>query len=215
MFDLEAIDRALQATVGPVQASDNERLKIWFPPRPAKEYIIGVDPAGGGAEGDYSCAVVVERSTGLQCAELHGHFPPRELSKQLIELGQAYNRALLVVERNNHGHGVLAYLHTAGYDNVYCEGEQEGWLTSAVTRPAMIENFASMLAIAPTLFRSPRLLQECRTFVRQVDGSSGASAGAHDDCVMAMAIAQAGRQAVAGKPWRHGPMEPVSLPLSR
>jgi Terminase RNaseH-like domain len=198
VFELTAIEHALQATGEPNTTADNQHLEMWFPPKPAKEYIIGVDPAGGGAEGDYACAAVIERKTGLQCAELHGHFSPRELANQLVELGHAYNQALLVVERNNHGYGVLAYLHTSGYSNVYCQGGQAGWLTSAVTRPMMIEHFASMLAIAPALFRSPRLLQECRTFVRHADGGFRASAGAHDDCVMAMAIAQAAREAVAG-----------------
>lgn len=204
VFDLTAIEQALQATGEPAKTGDNQRLNIWFPRQPAKEYIIGVDPAGGGAEGDYASASVIERSTGLQCAELRGHFSPRELANQLVELGQAYNQALLVVERNNHGYGVLAYLHTSGYSNVYRQNGQAGWLTSAVTRPMMVERFASMLAIAPTLFRSPRLLQECRTFVRHADGSSRASAGAHDDCVMAMAIAQAAREADAGKSRRTG-----------
>ncbi len=199
VFELEAIELALRAAVDPGQISDNGRVKIWFPAQPGKAYIVGVDPAGGGSEGDYSCAQVIELNTGLQCAELHGHFSPRELTGRLVDLGNAYNRGLLAVERNNHGYGVLAYLRTSGYGNVFCEGGQEGWLTSAISRPAMIENFASMLAVAPTLFRSIRLLQECRTFVRHADGRSEASAGAHDDCVMAMAIAQAVRQATAGK----------------
>ena len=47
-----------------------------------RQYIIGVDPAGGGSEGDYACAQVIDRETGLQCAELHGHFPPRELARR-------------------------------------------------------------------------------------------------------------------------------------
>ena len=38
---------------------------------PGKQYVIGVDPAGGGTEGDYSCAQVIERETGMQCGELH------------------------------------------------------------------------------------------------------------------------------------------------
>ena len=198
VFELTAIEQALQAATEAVQTSDNQRLKIWFPPRPGKEYVIGVDPAGGGVEGDYACATVIERSSGLQCAELHGHFSPRELAKQCVDLGHSYNDALLVVERNNHGYGVLAYLQSSGYGNVYWQGGQAGWLTSAVTRPEMIENFASMLAMAPRLFRSPILLQECRTFVRQENGSPRAGAGTHDDCVMAMAIAQAARRAIAG-----------------
>jgi hypothetical protein len=45
----------------------------------------------------------------------------------------------------------------------------------------------------PGLFASPRLLEECRTFVRRPDGSAAAANGAHDDTVMAMAIALAVR----------------------
>jgi hypothetical protein len=183
---------------------------VWFPPQTGKEYILGVDPAGGGSEGDYSCGMVIERGTGLQCAELHGHFPPGELARRLVELANRFNQALLVVERNNHGYGVLAHLQNAGYPTIYCEGNQAGWLTSVVTRPVMIENLAAVLVAEPQLFQSPRLLNECRTFVRHADGSSSAVSGAHDDCVMAIAIALAARKAVAGKSSRSRPLELTS-----
>jgi len=196
VFDLEAIEQAMAADG--FEGRVRKDLTVWFPPQAGKQYIVGVDPAGGGSEGDYSCATVVERSAGLQCAELHGHFPPRELAGRLIELAASYNRGLLVVERNNHGYGVLAHLRAAGCMNIYQQGGQDGWLTSAVSRPAMIENLGAVLAIEPQLFRSPRLLGECRTFVRHPDGSAAAAGGAHDDCVMAMAIALGARQAVAG-----------------
>ena len=61
VFDLEAIDQALQTCGEPWESRDNQRLELWFPPQPGKEYILGVDPAGGGSEGDYSCAEVIER----------------------------------------------------------------------------------------------------------------------------------------------------------
>lgn len=215
VFDLDAIERGLQMCGEPAERRDNGRVSVWFPPQPVQEYIIGVDPAGGGSEGDYSCAMVIERKTALQCAELHGHFPPGELAQRLVELGSWYNQGQLAVERNNHGYAVLAHLRMGGYANVYCEGQQEGWLTSAVSRPAMIENFASMLATEPALFRSSRLLNECRTFVRHADGSSSAASGSHDDCVMAMAIALAARQAVAGKTQRKGPIQLTSMAVSR
>src|SRR5690242_5457043 len=109
----------------------------------------------------------------MQCAELHGHYSPRELAMKVIELGRMYNGALLVVERNSHGHGVLANLRAAGYQKVYREGGQDGWLTSAVTKPAMIENLAAILALRPQLFQSTRLMAECRTFIRRQNGSSG------------------------------------------
>jgi len=197
VFELEVIDRALQYLSPATIVRDNGRLTIWLEARRTRQYIIGVDPAGGGTDGDYACAQVIDRQTTMQCAELHGHYSPRELAAKLIELARMYNDALLVIERNNHGHGVLANLRAAGYQNVFRDGDQDGWLTSAVTKPAMIENLAAILSVKPELFQSSRLLAECRTFIRRVNGSSGSTSGSHDDCVMAMAVALAGREAVA------------------
>lgn len=212
VFDLEAIEQALAGCGDAVETRDSGRLVVWFPAQAGKQYIVGVDPAGGGSEGDYSCAQVIERRTGMQCAELHGHFPPRELAMKLITLGRSYHDALLVVERNNHGYGVLAHLRAEGSLNVFRDGGQDGWLTSAASRPAMVENLAAVLATEPRLFRSQRLLNECRTFVRFPDGSSGAAVGTHDDCVMAMAIALVARRAVAGDLSRKSMLEMASLP---
>src|SRR5206468_3840961 len=109
-------------------------------------------------------------------AELHGHFPPRELAAAVAQLAQHYNNALVAVERNNHGHAVLAYLSASlKYENLYSHGGQLGWLTSAVTRPQMLEHFAVVLTTAPEMFSSTRLLCECRTFVRRADGSAAAA----------------------------------------
>jgi hypothetical protein len=203
VFDLRAVEEALRGSGEPVETRDNQRLMIWLPTRPGREYVIGVDPAGGGVEGDYSCAEVIDRRLGTQCAELHGHWPPRDLAQKLVELGKEYNTSLLAVERNNHGYGVLACLHNLEYPRVFVQSGQDGWLTSAVSRPAMIENLAAALMADPRLFRSPRLLNECRTFVRCADGSMGAAPGTHDDCVMALAIAWAVRMAEAGRGSKH------------
>lgn len=203
-FDLEAIEDRLARCGPPVETRDNGCLEIYWPAagkkRPgSKRYIIGVDPAGGGAGGDYACAQVIERESGLQCAELRGHFSPRELAARVAGLGREYNHALLAVERNNHGHGVLALLESVErYEDLYRSGRQSGWLTSQVTRPEMLETFAAVLAEAPHLFSSRRLLEECRTFVRHADGYCTAASGAHDDCVFALAIALAVRRELAG-----------------
>src|SRR5581483_6481183 len=200
VFDVSIIELRLPQCGEPLEWRDNRRVMIWWPPQPGHQYIMGVDPAGGGTEGDYACAQVIDRSSGMQCAELHGHFPPRELSSRVAALGHEYNCALVAVERNNHGYGVLAHLgSTDAYSRIYERNGQAGWPTTAATRPAMIENFAAILADAPQLFHSPRLLQECRTFVRRADGNSGANSGAHDDCVMAMAIALEVRKEQIGR----------------
>ncbi|MFB3915147.1 MAG: terminase [Terriglobales bacterium] len=194
--------------------SDNGRLATFWPAKPSGRYIIGVDPAGGGTGGDFSCAQVIDRATGLQCAELHGHFPPQELAARLVQLARRYNQALVAVERNNHGHAVLAHLTAVEqYENVYQQNGQPGWLTSAATRPRMIENFAAVLAANANLFYSSRLLQECRTFIRHEDGSASASSGAHDDCVMAIALALAVRSEMAGHVPRRSALQLASLDL--
>ncbi|MFI5109984.1 MAG: terminase, partial [Terriglobales bacterium] len=216
LFDLEAIEQRLATCGEPLQTRENERLLIWFPPNPGargkRKWIIGVDPAGGGALGDYACAQVIERSSGMQCAELLGHFTPGELARRVAALGHEYGDALIAVERNNHGHAVLAHLnHGAGYPNLYEQKGEPGWLTTTSSRPQMIENLAMMLAENPELFFSRRLLQECRTFVRHADATSGATGGAHDDCVLAMAIAQMVRQTDAGSPSRKGTWSPKLL----
>ncbi len=213
VFDMDAIERAAAHAGRVLESQDNGRLLVWLPPNKAGQfdYIIGVDAAGGGSDGDYACAQVIERTMGLQCAELRGHFPPYELARRVAALGQVYHNALVAVERNNHGYGVLAHLRHMEYGNIFQQGGQEGWLTSAVTRPAMIENLAAVLMAQPELFHSPLLLGELKTFVRHADGSGAGAVGAHDDCVMAMAIALAVRREDAGRAGRKRGVEVASL----
>lgn len=199
VFDVPSVEEALRGSCEALEMRDTERLKIWLPALPGRDYLIGADPAGGGIEGDYSCGEVIDRELGTQCAELHGHWPPREFAHQLMKLGKEYNTALLAVERNNHGHGVLAHMEIEQYPNVYVQDGVAGWLTSSFSRPRMIEIFGSVMTEKPGLFQSARLLQECRTFVRDRDGNTGAAPGTHDDRVMAMAIAWTVRTDSAGR----------------
>jgi len=196
VFDLQAIEKRLAFCEQQYcERRQNGALSVWYPPASSRQYLIGVDPAGGGSEGDYACAQVIDQATGLQCAELCAHLPPQELAARLAELAREYNHALLVVERNNHGHAVLAHLASSAGDlSLYERNGQLGWLTTAANRPQMIAGFTALLAHEPHLFNSGRLLQQCRTFVRHANGAASASAGAHDDCVMAMAIAIAARE---------------------
>ncbi len=200
VFEVSAIEQAAAQARAPIEVRDNERWMMWFPPQPNSEYIVGADPAGGGADGDFSCAQVIERESGLQCAELHGHFPLRVFGQKLVEMATRFNQALLVVERNNHGHAVLVHVQNMGYANLYrTKNGEPGWLTTMATRPMMIENLESVLADKPESFHSKRFLNECRSFVRHADGSSSATAGTHDDCVIAMAIAHEARKRGPGK----------------
>jgi len=194
VFELPAIEARLATMAPPVEVRWNGELDVWLPPVKDKEYLVAVDPAGGGSEGDYSAAQVLELETGLQCAEFAGHVGGLELARLVTALADEYNQAWLVVERNNHGSGVLALIETVcGYGRIYRQSGQTGWLTTSMSRPAALGRLDAGLVERPECFQSRRLLSECRSFVRMADGRSGARPGTHDDRVMAMAIGLAAR----------------------
>ncbi len=194
VFELAAVEARLAVAPGPVEQRRNGELEIWLPPLKGKKYVVAVDPAGGGSEGDYSAAQVLELETGLQCAEFAGHMGGLELARLVTDLAVEYNNASLVVERNNHGSGVLALAQAVcGYARIYQQGGQPGWLTTSMSRPAVLGRLDAGLVEQPERFMSRKLLAECRSFVRLPNGSTGARAGTHDDRVMAMAIGLAAR----------------------
>ena len=194
MFDVQILDKELKKPLEYCDEKENGRLLRFLSPVTGKKYIIGADPAGGGIHGDYACAQVIEVEKGTQCAELLGHYTPQEFAAKIAVLGKEYNHANVAVERNNQGESVLAFLSLeCGYQNLYPGGDKTGWVTDRQTRPAMLGRMEAMVANMPHLFVSHRLLQECRSFVRDAQGRCAAAPGAHDDTVMAMAIAQAVR----------------------
>jgi hypothetical protein len=187
-FEIETIEQRLLQVGDPRQKRRNGALLIWLPKVDGKEYLIAADTAGGGSDGDYSAIQVIDLQTGMQCAELRERVRPVDLAEIAITLAREYNCAMIAVERNNHGHAVLA--HLGSYSNIYPAHGEAGFLTTSASKPRIIGRLAAMLVEQPALFFSRRLLGECRTFVNLQGGGTGAIAGAHDDCVMAMAIAQ-------------------------
>ena len=199
-FDIEAIElrmSELEAPPGiPPGTRRNGALEIYLPPAAGREYCVAVDTAGGGEDGDFAAVQVVELGSGLQCAELKERLRPAELARVAAEIAREYGGALLAVERNNHGAAVLAYLATTErYERVYVGGDgQAGWLTTSASKAGMVTRMERLLRESPELFRSQRLLGECRSFVSGEGGRMAAARGSHDDLVMAMAIAQGVRE---------------------
>ena len=193
-FELDAIAVRARDLPQPLSRRRNGALEIWLPPLNAREYLVAVDTAGGGADGDYAAIQVIELVTGLQCAELREKAGVLELARVAASLAREYNGAMIAVERNNHGSGVLAHLEASEqYRRLYEQDGAAGWLTNASTKPRMVSRMGVLLEQQANLFQSRRLLEECRTFVNHGNGRTGAAQGAHDDCLMAMAVAQSVR----------------------
>ncbi|HYE23556.1 MAG TPA: terminase [Clostridia bacterium] len=200
VFEVKMLEARASRLSAPAETRDRGRLEIYWPAVPHREYVVGVDASEGGSAGDYGCVQVIERKTGMQCAEWYGHASPEELARTAAALGREYNGAIVAVERNNHGHAVLAMLKAKErYGNLFEQDGKAGWLTTVVTRPAMLESLGATVATAPELFSSRRLMGEFRTFVRDETGRAAAAAGEHDDAIMAMAIALAVRERWVGR----------------
>jgi hypothetical protein len=193
-FDIDAIDTRLAELGPPPNTRRGGALHLWLPPLPGGKYIVGVDTAGGGTDGDFAAVQVIDLESGLQCAELQERL-------KTIDLAREYNHAVIAVERNNHGSGVLAHLQSVeSYTNLYANAGEPGWPTNTATKPLMVSRMGAILAECTGIFLSRRLLAECRTFVAFANGRTGAASGSHDDCFMAMAVAQSvRRELLAGK----------------
>jgi hypothetical protein len=193
-FEIEAIEERLAEVQEPLYRRRGGALQIWLPPQGTKEYCVAVDTAGGGEDGDFAAVQVIDMESGLQCAELQEKLRPAELARVAAELAREYGGALVAVERNNHGSAVLAYLESSErYGRVYRQQGQAGWLTTSASKPEMVARIGVLLRESALMFKSRRLLGECRTFVAGERGRAGAANGAHDDLVMAMGVAQAVR----------------------
>lgn len=175
-------------------------LKVYEEPIEGLEYVIGSDVAEGKYGGDYSVSVVIERETGRQVAELHGHWEPDVFARKTKRLGLYYNAAVVGIERNNHGHAVLNTLinydvyeylyHHVSYNNT--RGEEEstpGFPTNKQTKPILISDLQEGIREEYLPINSIELVDELITYVNLGNGKMGAQEGCYDDRVMALSIA--------------------------
>jgi hypothetical protein len=199
-FETEVIEQRMADAPEPYKRSRNGALLRWSLAQPGRNYLVAADPAGGGADGDFAAVQVIDMQTGRQVAELQQHLHPRDLTDVIVELAHEFNDALIAVERNNHGGTVVAFLEDRGLrKQMYPRKGEAGWVTDADSREKMLDRLNVLLSREPERFASQRFLGECRTFLYRANEKSSAAGGAHDDLVMAMAIAQAVREEKTGQ----------------
>lgn len=174
----------------------NGMVSMWEFPKPEGSYVIGLDTAEGVSK-DYSVAVVLNKATGEQVAMLRGYIPLDELAGEVRNLGVYYNRAFICPEINNTGHAVTNDLVAKGYGKIYKRKEGSdnlfGFRTTSNTKPEIIKNLVAACKDGRFRARSHELLKEMSCYVQTKTNSGktkmGAKQDAHDDCVIAAALA--------------------------
>lgn len=201
-FSKDQTKRLLTETRDPIAVEEISRsgaagkLFVWAAPEPHRDYVIAVDPSEGArglseaSSGDPGAAVVYRRDTGEHVATLHGWFTPWEMGRLVADLGRRYNEALIVVERNNHGHAVLqALVQGEQYRRIWEDHDgKAGWINTAVKRAASLEALEAAHRDGTWTTPDRGSLDEFNLFV-VLNGKPQAGPGAHDDRVMAHVIA--------------------------
>lgn len=181
----------------------------WEEPLPGVKYVMGVDTSEGLSTSDPNGIGVMRKDNGAQVASLHGKFTPRVLAEHVCRVSMDYNRALIGIERQNHGHAVIQKVIDLGIMRSHFEGgqlfyhgrsrtkvrrdlvEKAGWSTDVISRPVMLDHLEEWVSGPEAVDRvkDREFLSECLTFRLQSSGKFEADAGCHDDSVMKWAIA--------------------------
>jgi len=184
--------------------SDFCGLKIWQRPKEGHIYAIGADVAEGVGK-DASCAQVIDCNNGQHIASFWSNAVDVDnYASELYKLGLFYNKAMICLEVNNHGHAVAALLGGASgalhYPKLYRRVEMDeytqkrtkkiGFRTTSQTKPRIIENLKSALRDGDLVTSDKFTILELSNFVRDAKtGRMAASSSARDDRVMSLALA--------------------------
>ena len=171
-------------------------LEIYVLPEPNSEYVIGADPAEGNPNSDPSAATVIDSLTGEEMAVIEGRIEPTVFASYIDLLGTYYNDAFVMVERNNHGHAVIAWLVDnselpilEGHDASNTSKPKLGWLSSSKGKALMYNDVTDAFRDQETILHSfPTFVQ-----LASIEGATLlAPAGEKDDRADSYALAIVG-----------------------
>lgn len=171
-------------------------IRLYVEPEERVPYVIGGDTAGNGS--DSFVAQVIDNRTGAQAAVLRHTFDEDVYAKQVYCLGRHYGWALVGVETNFSTYPVMElerlryprqYVRETVDDFTHGTKKSYGFLTTEKSRNLIIAGLIRAAREDIGIVCDQETLTEMLTFVRSEAFRPEAEAGAHDDCVMALAIA--------------------------
>lgn len=172
-------------------------LIVWQFPQRGHRYVIGADPAEGNPTSDDSALTVLDRESGEEVASLAGKFQPSTLAAHADRIGSWYNRADVLVERNNHGHAVLLWLkdnsrlkRLAGHDR------KEGWHSTTLGKTRLYDVAADTFRHGEAILHTFATLMQ----LQSIEGSTlRAPEGEMDDRADSCALACVARLIEPGR----------------
>ena len=159
-----------------------------------RRYVIGADPAEGNPNSDESAACVLDAVTWAEVAEVVGKIEPSTFALYLDQVGQWYNGADVLPERNNHGHLLIRELQRLGNLRVLDGYDgRPGWLSNVKGKPLLYGLLADAVRDGACTIRG----SETAAQLASIEASTlNAPEGLMDDRADAYALA------VAALAWR-------------
>jgi hypothetical protein len=162
------------------------RLDVYASPLFGRRYVVGADPAEGNPTSDDSALTVLDLDTGEEVASLAGRFEPATFAAQIAVVAGWYNRAPVLVERNNHGHAVLLWLRdNPAIVRLWGDDGKAGWCTNSKSKALLYD------AAGQALRDGEAVIHAVETFsqLASIEGSTlRAPEGEHDDRAVAFVL---------------------------
>lgn len=178
-----------------IKAPPINGLRIFVRPLPGRRYVAGGDPAEGNPNSDDSAMQIVDLLSGAQVAVLQGKFDVNIFTGHIERLCKYYNGAPALIERNNHGHAIIALAleHKKIKILKHPHDKKHGYLSNPRTKVALYDNLAMTVNTEDcAIFDEPTQDQ-----VANIEGSTLlAPEGMFDDLADSYALAQFGRRLI-------------------
>jgi len=182
-------------------------VNIYLEPISNHKYIVGCDTAEG-VGGDYTSIEVWDFTDNSEIVNVASFqdstIRPDQVAELLTSLGEMYNNAFLVPERNGSGLTTVLRLQEKGYKNLFVNRSVDkktkkpkneyGWRTMGSNRDLMIDDFIEAFEEGRLVINSPYVLAQMKTYVRKANGKREHDDGYHDDNLFASFLALQGEK---------------------
>jgi hypothetical protein len=176
------------------------RLHIFQEPVKGVDYTMGVDPAMGLKQGDYTAMVVNRADTNEVVALYRGKLAPEVAASVVEDIARWYNEAFVGVEVTAGYGAIIVNDLKQTYDNLFMREQRDkpwdaptmvlGWYTHSNSKRDIVKRIRQEMARPdkPLSIPSEIMGVELHTFEENENKSYGAPKGEHDDTVIALGI---------------------------
>jgi len=182
-----------------------KNIWIWEEPKDGHQYILASDVSRGDGE-DFSTITILDFTDGDQVLEYCGKIPPDMLAELIYEYGNRYAAYTVIDITGGMGVTTVLKLLEMGYKYLHYDDPRSKVLSNksefskykkdqnkipgfnvGANRLNMIAELEKSIRLNEIKIRSIRLISELNTFVFK-NGRPDHAEGAHDDCIMALAM---------------------------